>query len=33
MMNNEYVLQLNNISKSYQDGEQQNNILKMFRWR
>lgn len=28
MMNNEYVLQLNNISKSYQDGEQQNNILK-----
>ena len=28
MMNNEYVLQLNNISKSYQDGEQQNSILK-----
>ncbi|WP_024832020.1 ABC transporter ATP-binding protein [Ruminiclostridium josui] len=27
-MNNEYALQLNNISKSYQDGDQQNNILK-----
>ncbi|WP_315114342.1 ABC transporter ATP-binding protein [Clostridium intestinale] len=27
-MKNEYALQLNNISKSYQDGEQQNNILK-----
>lgn len=26
-MNNEYALQLNNISKSYQDGDQQNNIL------
>ncbi len=27
-MKNKYALQLNNISKSYQDGEQQNNILK-----
>lgn len=27
-MKNEYALQLNNISKSYQDGDQQNNILK-----
>lgn len=27
-MNNEYALQLNNISKSYKDGEQQNDILK-----
>ncbi|KAE9634908.1 ATP-binding cassette domain-containing protein [Defluviitalea raffinosedens] len=26
-MKNEYALQLNNISKSYRDGEQQNNIL------
>lgn len=26
-MKNEYALQLNNISKSYQDGDQQNNIL------
>lgn len=26
-MNKEYALQLNNISKSYQDGDQQNNIL------
>jgi putative ABC transport system ATP-binding protein len=28
MMKNEYALQLNNISKSYQDGDQQNNILE-----
>lgn len=27
-MKNEYALQLNNISKSYQDGDQQNNILE-----
>lgn len=27
-MKNEYALQLNNISKSYQDGNQENNILK-----
>lgn len=27
-MKNEYALQLNNISKSYQDGDQENNILK-----
>lgn len=27
-MKNEYALQLNNISKSYQDGDQQNEILK-----
>lgn len=27
-MKNEYALQLNNISKSYQDGDQQNNILQ-----
>ncbi len=27
-MKNEYALQLNNIAKSYQDGDQENNILK-----
>ncbi len=28
MMKNEYALQLNNISKAYQDGDQQNTVLK-----
>lgn len=27
-MENEYAIQLNNISKSYQDGDQQNDVLK-----